>query len=118
MTNPAPHGHDAPSPSEAAIAAALQSRMLVLIGMMGAGKSSIGRRLAARLKLEFVDADTEIEKAAGMSIPDIFAAHGEGEFRAGEARVIARLLDGPPCVLATGGGAYMNADTRAAIAAK
>jgi shikimate kinase len=91
---------------------------VVLIGMMGAGKSSIGRRLATRLDLHFVDADTEIEKAAGMSIPDIFATRGEAEFRAGEARVIARLLDSAPQVLATGGGAYMNADTRAAITAK
>ena len=81
--------------------------------MMGAGKSSIGRRLAQRLGLPFVDADTEIEAAAGMTIPEIFATHGEPYFRAGEARVIARLLDGGPQVLATGGGAYMNAETRA-----
>jgi shikimate kinase len=105
----------APAP---AIVAALGGRSLVLVGMMGAGKSSIGRRLSARLGLGFVDADSEIEKAAGMSIPDIFASHGEAEFRAGEARVIARLLDSPPQVLATGGGAYMNVDTRSAIAAK
>ena len=86
--------------------------------MMGVGKSSIGRRLAARLGVAFVDADTEIEKAADMSIADIFARHGEAYFRSGEARVIARLLDGGPQVLATGGGAVMNADTRAAIKAK
>jgi shikimate kinase len=86
--------------------------------MMGAGKSSVGRRLAQRLGLPFVDADTEIERAAGMSIPDIFATHGEPDFRAGEARVIARLLDSGPQVLATGGGAFMNAETRAAIAAR
>ena len=86
--------------------------------MMGAGKSSIGRRLAARLDIPFVDADSEIEEAAGMTIPDIFATRGEAEFRAGEARVIARLLESGPQVLATGGGAFMNADTRAAIAAK
>ena len=86
--------------------------------MMGVGKSSIGRRLAARLGVPFVDADTEIEKAAGMSIADIFARHGEADFRSGEARVIARLLDCGPQVLATGGGAVMNADTRAAIKAK
>jgi len=86
--------------------------------MMGVGKSSIGRRLGARLGIPFVDADTEIEKAAGMSIADIFARHGEADFRSGEARVIARLLDGGPQVLATGGGAVMNADTRAAIKAK
>jgi shikimate kinase len=104
--------------AESAIVEALRSRSVVLIGMMGAGKSSIGRRLATRLDLHFVDADTEIEKAAGMSISDIFDTHGEAEFRAGEARVIARLLDSAPQVLATGGGAFMNADTRAAIAAK
>ena len=86
--------------------------------MMGAGKSSIGRRLAGRLGLPFVDADSEIEKAAGMTIPDIFETHGEPYFRAGEARVIARLLEGGPQVLATGGGAFMNAETRAAIRAK
>jgi shikimate kinase len=96
----------------------LGARSIVLVGMMGAGKSSIGRRLAARLNIPFVDADTEIEKAAGMSIADIFARHGEADFRSGEARVIARLLDGGPQVLATGGGAVMNADTRAAIKAK
>jgi len=90
----------------------------VLIGMMGAGKSSIGRRVSIRLGIPFVDADTEIEKAAGMSISDIFASRGEAEFRAGEARVIARLLEGGPQVLATGGGAFANPDTRAAIAAK
>src|SRR6478609_5063573 len=90
---------------ESVIVAALGSRALVLVGMMGAGKSSIGRRLAQRLGVPFVDADTEIEIAAGMSIPDIFASHGEDDFRAGEARVIARLLDGGAQVLATGGGA-------------
>ena len=103
---------------EAAVVAALGQRSIVLIGMMGAGKSSIGRRLAQQLGLPFVDADLEIEKAAGMSIPDIFASHGEPAFRLGEARVIARLLDGGPQVLATGGGAFMNEDTRAAIVAK
>src|SRR5271166_3573483 len=102
----------------APILARLGTRSLVLTGMMGVGKSSIGRRLAARLNIPFVDADAEIEKAAGMSIPDIFARHGEADFRSGEARVIARLLDGGPQVLATGGGAVMNADTRAAIKAK
>ena len=102
----------------AAIRAALQRRSVVLVGMMGVGKSSIGRRLAARLAIPFVDADTEIEKAAGMSIPDIFARHGEPDFRSGEARVIARLLDAGPQVLATGGGAFMNEGTRAAIKAK
>jgi shikimate kinase len=96
----------------------LGRRSIVLVGMMGVGKSSIGRRLGARLGLPFVDADSEIEKAAGMSIPDIFARHGEADFRNGEARVIARLLEGGPQVLATGGGATMNPDTRAAIKAK
>jgi len=104
--------------SAAAILSLLGGRSIVLVGMMGVGKSSIGRRLAARLGVPFVDADAEIEKAAGMSITDIFARHGEADFRSGEARVIARLLDGGPQVLATGGGAVMNADTRAAIKAK
>jgi shikimate kinase len=85
---------------------------VVLVGMMGAGKSTIGRRLAARLRLPFTDADTEIEAAAGMSIPDIFETHGEPHFRDGEARVIARLLDNGPAVLATGGGAFMREETR------
>jgi len=104
--------------SAAVIVSLLGQRSIVLVGMMGVGKSSIGRRLGARLGLPFVDADSEIEKAAGMSIADIFARHGEADFRSGEARVIARLLDGGPQVLATGGGAVMNADTRAAIKAK
>lgn len=103
---------------ETALAAALGRRSIVLVGMMGAGKSSIGRRLAARLNLPFVDADSEIEKAASMTIPEIFSTHGEPYFRAGEARVIARLLEGGPQVLATGGGAFMNPETRAAIRAK
>ncbi|NWG24715.1 MAG: shikimate kinase [Pseudorhodoplanes sp.] len=103
---------------DAAIVAALGSRSLVLVGMMGAGKSSVGRKLGQRLDLPFVDADTQIEAAAGMSIPDIFETRGEAEFRAGEAKVIARLLEGGPQVLATGGGAYMNAHTRALIARK
>jgi shikimate kinase len=102
----------------AAILDRLGPRSIVLVGMMGVGKSSIGRRLAARLGIPFVDADGEIEKAAGMSIADIFARHGEPSFRSGEARVIARLLDSGPQVLATGGGAVLNADTRAAIKAK
>src|SRR4051812_50140373 len=89
---------------EAEIMAALGPRSVVLVGMMGAGKSTIGRRLSARLRLPFLDADSEIEAAAGMSIPDIFENHGEPHFRDGEARVIARLLDGGPVVLATGGG--------------
>jgi shikimate kinase len=106
------------STPEEAIVSALGKRAIVLIGMMGAGKSTVGRRLAARLGLNFVDADTEIEAAAGMSIPDIFAAHGEQSFRDGEVRVIARLLEGAPCVVATGGGAWMRTDTRERIRAK
>jgi shikimate kinase len=100
---------------DAEISAALGTRSVVLVGMMGAGKSTIGRRLSARLRLPFFDADTEIEAAAGMSIPDIFESHGEPHFRDGEARVIARLLDGGPGVLATGGGAFMREDTRGRI---
>ena len=100
------------TPQDAEIAAALGARSVVLIGMMGAGKSTIGRRLSARLRLPFLDADVEIEAAAGMSIPDIFETHGEAHFRDGEARVIARLLDSGPAVIATGGGAFMREETR------
>jgi shikimate kinase len=103
---------------EPAIVAALGKRSVVLVGMMGAGKSSIGRRAALRLGIPFVDADAEIEMAAQMTIPELFERRGEAEFRAGEARVILRLLESGPQVLATGGGAFMNPDTRAAIAAK
>src|SRR5437762_2081921 len=106
----------APAPAsptqEADITSALGRRSVVLVGMMGAGKSTIGRRLAARLRLPFLDADIEIEAAAGMSIPDIFETHGEAHFRDGEARVIARLLDSGPAVIATGGGAFMREETR------
>ena len=98
--------------------AALGPRSVVLVGMMGAGKSTIGRRLSARLRLPFLDADTEIEAAAGMSISDIFENHGERHFRDGEARVIARLLDSGPAVLATGGGAFMREETRSRITGK
>jgi shikimate kinase len=101
-----------------AMVASLGRRSIVLVGMMGVGKSSVGRRLATRLGIPFVDADAEIEKAAGMSIADIFSRHGEADFRSGEARVIARLLDGGPQVLAAGGGAFMNSNTRDAIRAK
>jgi shikimate kinase len=115
-----PHGttHDFAARPEAAVTAALGRRSIVLVGMMGAGKSSIGRRVALRLGIPFVDADAEIEKAAGMSISDIFAIRGEAEFRAGETRVIARLLESGPQVLATGGGAFVNPETRAAVGAK
>ena len=103
---------------ESAIASALGRRSIVLVGMMGAGKSSIGRRLAARLGVPFVDADAEIESAAGMTIAEIFAKHGEPYFRAGEARVIARLIESGPQVLATGGGAVMDRHTRDLIRIK
>lgn len=101
----------------ATIAAKLGQRSLVLVGLMGAGKSAIGRKVATRLNLPFVDADSEIEKAAKQSVADIFTNYGEDEFRRLEERVIARLLTEGPQVLATGGGAYMNTDTQAAIAA-
>ncbi len=114
-TDLALEGSQVPAAAAAAVRASLGARPVVLVGMMGAGKSSIGRRLAATLAIPFVDADSEIEKAAGMSIPDIFESHGEAYFRAGEARVIARLLESGPCVVATGGGAYMNDQTRALV---
>lgn len=88
-------------------------RTIVLVGLMGVGKTTIGRRLAQALNLPFSDADAEIEQAAGCSIADFFELYGEPAFRAGERRVIARLLDGPRHVLATGGGAFMDAGTRA-----
>ncbi|MET0483970.1 MAG: shikimate kinase [Aestuariivirgaceae bacterium] len=91
---------------------------IVLVGLMGAGKTTVGRRLAERLDLPFVDADLEIERAAGKTIPEIFADHGEAYFRDGERRVITRLLDNGPQVLATGGGAFMNAETRKLIAGR
>lgn len=91
------------------------ARTLVLVGLMGVGKSTIGRRLAGRLGLPFVDADEEIERAAGMSIQEIFDRYGEPHFRDGERRVIARLIDGSPKVVATGGGAFINTETRRLI---
>jgi len=103
---------------DSAVVRALGGRSIVLVGMMGAGKSSIGRRLASRLGIPFIDADMEIESAAGMTIPEIFEKHGEPYFRAGEARVIARLLDNGPQVLATGGGSVMDPQTRALIGQK
>jgi len=96
----------------------LDSDSIVMIGLMGAGKTTVGRRLAHKLGLPFVDADHEIERAAGMSVADIFAQHGEAHFRDGEQRVIARLLENGPQVLATGGGAYMDEITRDNINAK
>ncbi|MGD9784417.1 MAG: shikimate kinase [Hyphomicrobiaceae bacterium] len=98
-----------------AIVERLGTRSVVMIGLMGCGKSAIGRRLATRLSLPFVDADEEIEKAARQSISEIFAEHGEPFFRERERMVIERLLAGGPQVLATGGGAFMNEATRAAI---
>ena len=91
------------------------SRPIVLVGLMGAGKTTVGRRLAQRLGLSFVDADEEIEAAAGMTVTEIFERFGEPYFRDGERRVIARLIDGSPKVIATGGGAFMNERTRALI---
>lgn len=99
---------DTPSPASTPA----QTETIVLVGLMGAGKTTIGRRVAARLDLPFVDADVEIERAAGCTISEIFARHGEPAFRDGERRVIKRLLQGPPCVLATGGGAFMDTQTR------
>ena len=108
----------APPPRDAhkdELNALLDGRAVVLVGMMGAGKTTVGRRLAARLGRHFVDSDEEVEKAAGMSIEDIFATRGEADFRAGEVRVIARLLKDRDLVLGTGGGAFMNAETRALV---
>jgi shikimate kinase len=108
--NPESHGPSAP--------AGECQRTIVLVGLMGAGKSTVGRRLAARLGMNFIDADDEIERAAGMTIAEMFAKYGEDAFRDGERRVIARIIAGPPCVLATGGGAFVNGETRALILAK
>jgi shikimate kinase len=105
-----------PDPAKQVVAR-LDGRPIVLIGLMGAGKSAIGRKLAAQLELPFIDADHEIEEAASMSIADIFEHYGEAEFRRLEASVMTRLLGAGATVLATGGGAFMNADTRAAIGA-
>ena len=99
-----------------AIKALLGAKSIVMVGLMGCGKSAVGRRLAAKLGLPFIDADDEIERAAGKSIEDIFAEHGEAHFRDGERKVIARLLRSGPQVLATGGGAFMSDETRQAIA--
>lgn len=100
------------------LAAALGRRSIVLVGIMGCGKSTVGKRLAHRLGLEFVDADSEIERAANMTVSEIFAVHGEPYFRSGEERVIARLLGEGPQVLATGGGAFMSETTRSEITAR
>ena len=96
----------------------LREHTIVLVGLMGAGKTSVGRRLALALDLPFRDSDEEVERAAGRTVAEIFADLGEQAFRDGERKVIARLLDEPPHVLATGGGAFMNPDTRQLIAEK
>lgn len=106
----------APTPAKAKNAWSGQS--IVLVGLMGVGKSTVGRRLARRLKLPFVDADNEIESAAALTISEIFERYGEPHFREGERRVIARLMEGPAKVIATGGGAFINEDTRTLILAE
>jgi shikimate kinase len=105
-------------PAPRASAAQFGSRSVVLVGLMGVGKSTVGRRLASRLGLPFVDADVEIEQASGMTIAEIFERYGEASFRDGERRVIARLLGGPRQILATGGGAFVDPQTRALILAQ
>lgn len=110
---PARQFKDPPAPTQRIA----QPRTIVLVGLMGAGKSCVGRRLAARLERPFLDADDEIVKAAGLSIADIFKVYGEPAFRDCERKVMARLLDGPPIVLAAGGGAFMDPETRALIRA-
>jgi shikimate kinase len=115
MTTAAPQSRDTQKDE---LLKLLAGRPIVLVGMMGAGKTTVGRRVAARLGRRFADSDEEVEKAAGMSIEDIFAAHGEADFRAGEVRVIARLLKDHDLVLGTGGGAFMNAETRGLIKAE
>ncbi len=108
-----------PAPDDASVGAIpYPDRTIALVGLMGVGKSTVGRRLAQRLGLAFIDGDEAIEDAAKMTVSDIFAQLGEGEFRAGEARVMRRLLEGPRIVLATGGGAVLNPDTRALLKAR
>lgn len=109
-------GGQTESVDDARLVEQLGSRSIVLVGIMGCGKSTVGRRLAHRLQLPFVDADSEIERAANMSVAEIFATHGEPYFRSGEERVIARLMAEGPQVLATGGGAFMSDATRAVVA--
>jgi shikimate kinase len=119
MADPAcPERRDDTADVNALALRAPRGRTIALIGLMGAGKSAIGRRLAEALSMPFYDADEEIERAAGLKVSEIFSRHGEEEFRRGERAVIARLLDGPPHVLATGGGAYMDPQTRALLKQK
>lgn len=108
----------APKATKAALVKRPGDKPIVLVGLMGAGKSSVGRRLAQELGLPFKDADAEIEAAANLSIPEFFELHGEPAFREGERKVIARLLKEPPHVLATGGGAFLDTKTQALIAKK
>jgi shikimate kinase len=107
-----------PGARERAIVTRLDGRPIALVGMMGAGKTVVGRRLAARLGLPFVDSDIEIEASAQMTIPEIFARHGEAYFRDGEFRVVTRLTAGGACVLATGGGSFIHPQTRATMKAR
>lgn len=116
MTEPEPMGSPEPEPIEARLRHSLGTRSIVLVGLMGAGKSTVGRRLASRLGLMFKDADHEIEAAANLAISELFAIYGEASFREGEERVISRLLRQGPMVLATGGGAFMREATRVRIA--
>lgn len=113
----APEGGEA-DPAPAPSGGGRLERTIALVGMMGVGKSTVGRKLADSLGAGFVDSDDEVEKAAGLSVQEIFARLGEAEFRRGERRVIERLVNGPPIVLATGGGAYLDADTRALLKEK
>lgn len=110
--------HSGSSHSQSDQAVPSIARTIVLVGLMGAGKTTVGRRLARRLGIEFADSDFEIEKAAQMTVADIFATYGEDYFRAGERRVISRLMDGPPKILATGGGAFINDETRSLMKKK
>ena len=107
-----------PPTERARVPDALPRKTIVLVGLMGAGKTSVGKRLAAALGLPFRDGDDEIEKSAGLTVPEIFELYGEERFREGERRVMQRLLDAPPHVLATGGGAFMDPQTRAAVKAQ
>ncbi|MEQ1609386.1 MAG: shikimate kinase [Hyphomonadaceae bacterium] len=113
----APEGGES-DPAPAPSGAGRLERTIALVGMMGAGKSTVGRKLAESLYSDFVDSDDEIEKAAGLTVQEIFERLGEPEFRRGERRVIERLVNGPPIVLATGGGAYLDPDTRALLKEK